>query len=67
MWLDFDWLGEHQACIFRAKSDPIWLRLPGTGLDGGWSKEDEELPTRLYRLDPLGRHLGSGDGRPAVR
>jgi CHAT domain-containing protein len=37
--------GEHWACVVRQRGEPIWVKLPGTGPDGGWTKDDDELPS----------------------
>jgi tetratricopeptide (TPR) repeat protein len=50
LWLDFDELGEHQACVVRPRGDPAWVRLPGSGKDNAWTADDRSLATRLYRL-----------------
>jgi tetratricopeptide (TPR) repeat protein len=50
LWLDFDDLGEHRACIVRSRGAPQWLTLRGSGAGGAWMKADRALPGRLYRL-----------------
>jgi CHAT domain-containing protein len=38
---------EHWGCVVGSNGDPHWERLPGSGLDGKWTKEDTELPARF--------------------
>jgi CHAT domain-containing protein/tetratricopeptide (TPR) repeat protein len=40
-------LQEHWGCVVRAKGEPHWERLPGSGPEGQWTKEDGELPHHL--------------------
>ncbi len=35
---------EHFACVVHSMGEPKWERLIGTGADGKWTKEDNELP-----------------------
>ncbi len=50
-WIDRD--PEHWACLLRHKGDPIWVRLPGSGKDGAWTREEEARAQRLRsELDP---------------
>src|SRR5262249_12872259 len=43
----------HWACLLRRSGDPVWVRLPGAGQDGGWTKDQEALAQRLRaELDP---------------
>jgi hypothetical protein len=35
------------GCVVRPSGDPHWERLPGTGADGNWTKEDAELSLRF--------------------
>jgi CHAT domain-containing protein len=44
-WVDQD--PEHWACLLRHVGDPIWVRIPGPGKDGAWTKEQDELARRL--------------------
>ncbi len=50
LWLDIDWLGEHYACIVRAKGDPTWVRLLGSEKEGAWTAQARELAEDLYHL-----------------
>jgi CHAT domain-containing protein/tetratricopeptide (TPR) repeat protein len=51
-WVDVaDWSGgvqEHWGCTVRANGDPNWERLPGSGKDMKWSKDDTILGTRFH-------------------
>ena len=59
-WVDQD--PYHWACLLRHSSDPIWVRLPGSGKDGDWSKEEEGRTQRLRtELDP---QTTRGNARP---
>jgi hypothetical protein len=39
--------GEHWACVVRRQGQPIWIKLPGSGPQGAWTKEDDDLPRQL--------------------
>jgi CHAT domain-containing protein len=59
-WVDQD--PEHWACLLRHSGDPIWVRLPVSGQDGAWTKEQEGLAQRLRaELNPETTH---GHARP---
>ena len=59
-WIDQD--PYHWACLLRHSGDPIWVRLPGSGKDGAWTKEEEGLAQRLRaELDP---ETTKGNARP---
>jgi CHAT domain-containing protein/tetratricopeptide (TPR) repeat protein len=57
-WLDYDRKlprtadpdGEHWACLVRARGEPVWVRLPGSGPEGHWTVADTRLPTEVHRL-----------------
>jgi tetratricopeptide (TPR) repeat protein len=49
-WIDFPGLGEYQACIVRHEGTPVWVRLTGSGKEGTWTKQEQDLHVRLYRL-----------------
>jgi CHAT domain-containing protein/tetratricopeptide (TPR) repeat protein len=49
-WIDFPVFSEYQACIVRHRGAPAWLRITGSGKDGKWTKEEENLHDRLYHL-----------------
>jgi hypothetical protein len=38
---------EHWACLLRHSGDPVWVRLPGSGTDGAWTKDEQGLAQRL--------------------
>jgi CHAT domain-containing protein/Flp pilus assembly protein TadD len=38
-----DLRGDHWACVVRHKGPPTWIRLKGTGPNGAWTAEDQEL------------------------
>jgi CHAT domain-containing protein/tetratricopeptide (TPR) repeat protein len=40
---------EHWGCIVRAKGEPHWERLPGSGPKGQWTREDSDLPHQLHK------------------
>ncbi|HZW34604.1 MAG TPA: CHAT domain-containing protein, partial [Isosphaeraceae bacterium] len=44
-WVDQD--PDHWACLLRHSGDPVWVRLPGSGQDGAWTKEQDDLAQRL--------------------
>jgi CHAT domain-containing protein/tetratricopeptide (TPR) repeat protein len=58
LWLDVNAVGEHHACVVRAKGESAWVRLPGSGKDGTWTSEDRELAPRLHRAI---QRLSSGE------
>jgi hypothetical protein len=39
--------GEHWACAVRHLGQPVWIKLPGSGPQGTWTKEDDDLPRQL--------------------
>jgi CHAT domain-containing protein len=41
--------GDHWACLVRRRGTPVWVRLLGTGKDGAWTDEDDQLPIRVRR------------------
>lgn len=42
--------GEHWACVIRSDSNPIWVRLPGSGEGGAWTEMDDRLADELHRV-----------------
>jgi hypothetical protein len=34
----------HWACIVRPQGDPTWVKIPGSGPDGAWTREDDSRP-----------------------
>jgi CHAT domain-containing protein/tetratricopeptide (TPR) repeat protein len=51
---------EHWACVVRGQDEPHWEKLPGSGPDGAWTKDDSSLPDRL------GQELESTTGAAAT-
>jgi CHAT domain-containing protein len=41
--------GEHWACVVRHRGPPVWIKLPGTGPDGVWTKDDDELVLQAHK------------------
>ncbi len=39
--------GDHWAILLKAKGDPVWVRLPGTGAKNAWTAADDELPAKM--------------------
>jgi tetratricopeptide (TPR) repeat protein len=39
--------GEHWAVVLRARGEPAWVRLRGSGEDGAWADADTRLPAEL--------------------
>jgi CHAT domain-containing protein len=39
--------GEHWACLVRRRGEPLWVPIPGSGPNQGWSLEDDQLPGRV--------------------
>jgi CHAT domain-containing protein/tetratricopeptide (TPR) repeat protein len=39
--------GEHWAILLRARGEPVWVRLSGSGDKGAWTSSDTELPGQL--------------------
>jgi tetratricopeptide (TPR) repeat protein len=44
-WLDVK--SHHWACVLRRDGDPIWVKIPGSSQDGGWTKEEDQYPATL--------------------
>jgi CHAT domain-containing protein/tetratricopeptide (TPR) repeat protein len=44
-WLDVR--KHHWACVLRKDGEPIWVKVPGSGREGTWTREDDERPARL--------------------
>jgi CHAT domain-containing protein len=42
--------GEHWACLVRQRGEPLWIELPGSGADGAWTIDDDQLPARLREI-----------------
>jgi tetratricopeptide (TPR) repeat protein len=45
-WIDT--LNEHWACVLRREGLPHWQRLPGSGGQRSWNRDDWHLTARLY-------------------
>ena len=59
-WIDQD--PYHWACLLRHTGDPVWVRLAGSGTDGTWTKQQDELAQRLRaELNP---ETTKGQARP---
>jgi tetratricopeptide (TPR) repeat protein len=52
--------GEHRACVVRHKGPPAWVKLPGSGPKGAWTKDDDDLPRQFQRAlsTPAGEDRG---------
>src|SRR5262249_28728347 len=37
----------HAACVVRRSGDPAWVKIPGTGANGDWTKDEEALARRF--------------------
>lgn len=50
-WVDFasrnGKIQEHYVCVVRNSGDPKWERLPGSGPDRSWTRDDIALPVRF--------------------
>ncbi len=44
-WIDTD--RHHGACLVRRTGDPVWFKIPGTGAEGAWTKDDDKRPGDL--------------------
>jgi CHAT domain-containing protein/tetratricopeptide (TPR) repeat protein len=44
-WLDTD--RHHGAFLVRRTGDPVCVKIPGTGADGAWTKDDDQRPRDL--------------------
>jgi CHAT domain-containing protein len=53
VWMDIRALPrvdrEHRACLVRHREPPRWVTLPGSGPDGAWTRDDDELPHRVRK------------------
>lgn len=62
-WVDshngFPMVQEHFACVVRREGEPFWVRLPGSGEGGAWTKADSDLPGRVR--DALAKELPPED------
>jgi tetratricopeptide (TPR) repeat protein len=74
-WLDV--ARHHWACIVRHEGDPTWVKIPGSGPDGAWTKEDDDRPATVREAlaghqpgwsalaDGSSRATGAAGRRPA--
>jgi tetratricopeptide (TPR) repeat protein len=71
-WVDEEWkwtsiASEHWACLVAAQGAPVWVRIPGTGADGAWTKSDnrrlDDLRAALLGKDPGWRDLAAQAAR----
>jgi CHAT domain-containing protein len=53
-WLDVtgprdeaDASNDHWACVIRRRGEPAWVRIPGSGAHGQWTREDAGRPARV--------------------
>jgi CHAT domain-containing protein/tetratricopeptide (TPR) repeat protein len=53
---------EHWAVLLRARGEPAWEKLPGSGKGGAWTDADTHLPGDLYRA----LQAPQSDWRPLV-
>ena len=50
-WIDTE--TEHWACVLRHDGEPAWVHLAGSGKEGAWTKEEEDLSESLRaKLNP---------------
>lgn len=51
LWVDMNdnsgKVQEHFACVVRREGEPFWVRLPGTGEQGKWTKDDTTLLAKV--------------------
>jgi tetratricopeptide (TPR) repeat protein len=47
-WLDAR--NQHLGCVLRHEGPPAWVSLPGSGKDGGWTKDDNSLDERVLAI-----------------
>jgi Tfp pilus assembly protein PilF len=59
-WVDTK--SEHWACLLGHAGDPIWFRLAGSGKEGAWTKEEEDLSRSLR--DELNPEMTRGRAGP---
>jgi tetratricopeptide (TPR) repeat protein len=74
-WLDLTPRGEtypsqrpsHWACVVRRQGEPAWVRIPGTGPNGAWTKDDdqriEQLRIALASTQPTWRDRAAAVAR----
>src|SRR5262249_28074615 len=37
----------HWACVVRGRGEPAWVRIDGSGPEGGWTDEDRQRPAAV--------------------
>jgi CHAT domain-containing protein len=55
----------HWACVVRHEGDPTWVKIPGSGPDGAWTKEEDGRAATV-REALMGRKLGWGAATEAL-
>jgi tetratricopeptide (TPR) repeat protein len=50
---------EHWGCVVRSQGQPRWERLPGSGTDGKWTRNDTNLPPQFR--DALARSAAAAE------
>jgi tetratricopeptide (TPR) repeat protein len=68
-WIDTD--RRHAACLVVRTGDPVWVKIPGTGADGSWTKDDDARPEALratLRKGAVGgvADLAAAEGRQRI-
>jgi CHAT domain-containing protein len=58
-WVDTVW--HHGACLVRRRGDPVWVKIPGTGPDGAWMKDDDKRPNDLRAALRKGPNSNAAD------
>ena len=58
--------GEHWGVVVRSRGIPAWIAIAGTGPNGLWTKDDNELASRARTELRLRPGAGSADLRPLV-
>jgi CHAT domain-containing protein len=46
-WVDLPKTADHWGCVLRRSGPPAWVRLKGSGPNGAWTADDDQLPRRL--------------------
>jgi CHAT domain-containing protein/Tfp pilus assembly protein PilF len=58
---------EHWGCVLRAGRLPVWVRLPGSGAQQVWTKEDASLAAALRQALTQAAPQGSADSAALCR
>jgi tetratricopeptide (TPR) repeat protein len=56
--------GEHWGVVVRSRGTPVWVPISGTGPNGLWTKDDNELASRVRAELRSRPGAGRGDSRP---